>query len=115
MASATACTIWTCPGRSTPPIPCTAACRSASRSGAFGGIGSGYNRTPTSLRPVGSGGERVRHTCWEGGASDRGSRTPENGVVTNSSPSAAQVTIDRDEFEGGAPVGTGERPCHLQY
>src|SRR4051812_26877645 len=35
MAASTALAIVTCPGRSTPPTPWTAACRSASRSGAM--------------------------------------------------------------------------------
>ena len=36
------------------------------------------------------------------------SRTFEHGVVTDPAPSAAQVIVDGDEFEGGATVGAGE-------
>jgi len=35
-------------------------------------------------------------------------RTFEHGVATDSAPSAAQVIVDGDEFEGGATVGAGE-------
>lgn len=36
------------------------------------------------------------------------SRTVEHGVVTDSSPPAAEFIADGDEFEGGATVGAGE-------
>ena len=35
-------------------------------------------------------------------------RTFERGVATDSAPTAAQVIVDGDEFEGGATVGAGE-------
>jgi hypothetical protein len=43
--------------------------------------------------------------------SDHGSSllwTFEHGVATDSAPSAAQVIVDRDEFERGATVRAGE-------
>lgn len=36
------------------------------------------------------------------------SRMFEHGVVTDSAPQAAEVTIDSHELEGGATVGAGE-------
>ena len=35
-------------------------------------------------------------------------RTFEHGVATDSAPTAAQVIVDGDEFEGGATVWAGE-------
>ena len=35
-------------------------------------------------------------------------RTFGRGVLTDSAPTAAQVIVDGDEFEGGAAVGAGE-------
>ena len=35
-------------------------------------------------------------------------RTFEHGVATDSAPTATKVIVDRDEFEGGATVGSGE-------
>ena len=35
-------------------------------------------------------------------------RTFEHGVATDSAPTATQVIVDRDEFEGDVTVGSGE-------
>src|SRR5271163_5003746 len=35
-------------------------------------------------------------------------------VVSDTTPSAAQLGIDGNQFKSGATVGTGERPCHFQ-
>jgi len=39
----------------------------------------------------------------------------EHGVVTDTTPPAAELCFDGDQFERSAAVGTGERPGHFEH